>query len=1008
MALPWYTFLTMHKNDFETAYNRLNPEQKKAVDTVEGPVMVIAGPGTGKTQILTLRIANILKLTDVSPENILALTFTESGARAMRERLAEYIGAPAYRVRIHTFHEFAGQCIRAYPDAYTRALGGRPISDLEKITLIETILDTPQLASLRPRGNPQFYVKPIMSALSLMKREYITPDAFAEIIESQQKVLDATPKIHEKGAHKGKVRSEYIDREKQVAKNRELLFVYRAYESALRAQRYVDYDDMIFETVNALMSDENMLRSLQEQYQYILADEHQDVNGSQNKILEILSSFHDRPNIFVVGDEKQSIYRFQGASLENFLYFEEKFPHTTTIALTQNYRSAQKILDLAHELITVHGGPAESLRVPLVGERKEPARIEKRIFSHEAVEQEYIVQSVQGLIAQGVPLDEIAIIVRTNREVDECTAVLRGSGISAESSSDSDILSHPITTSVRTLIRAVCNPSDERGLFEVLHSGYVGIASKDLVRIFSTRSYAESLTSIVYDAERLKEIGVTDIERIQNIVMVLSEARNRMDIEAPHRVLEYILRESGFLDYAISSDPYEGGRVIRRLYDEVEEMVRHEKVVTLRDVEAMFTTCMEHGIALNAPYIHTGRHAVQVMTAHKAKGLEFLHVFIPHLTDQKWGGRARAEYFAIPITRHIDEDAFDAQDDERKILYVALTRAKAGLYLSSAKTNTEGKALLGTSLLEGIGEAVIECEDTAPYEESFNPTTELEAKDVIPNVDIEFLRKTLHDRGLSATALNNYLRDPWNYFYRNVLRIPEVQPENAQFGTALHNTLEHVFKFRTDHKKFPDPMLIKQFLERELGKLSITHNEFVRHHEHGFEVLLTYIAHIEKSLPFETKEEFSIQATLQTGDDDFPEILLTGKLDRLDFDAEGKLHCVIDYKTGKPRTRGYIEGTTKDSTGDYKRQLTFYALLLSLHGDERYDCKNGVLSFIEADDKGVIHEEAYTITDDEIVLLKGEIIRVAREIAQGVFLHAPCDPEKSDYCHLATEFQKRI
>jgi DNA helicase-2/ATP-dependent DNA helicase PcrA len=998
----------MQKNDFETAYNRLNPEQKKAVDTTEGPVMVIAGPGTGKTQILTLRIANILRQTDVSPENILALTFTESGARAMRERLAEYIGAPAYRVHIHTFHEFAGHCIRKYPDAYTRALGGRPISDLEKITLIESILDTPQLASLRPRGNPQFYVKPIMSALSLMKREYITPGAFALIIEEQQKVLDATPKIHEKGAHKGKVRSEYIDRDKGVAKNKELLFVYRAYESALKEQRYVDYDDMIFETVNALVSDENMLRSLQEQYQYILADEHQDVNGSQNKILEVLSSFHDRPNIFVVGDEKQSIYRFQGASLENFLYFEEKFPHTTTIALTANYRSAQEILDFAHELITVEAGPASALRVPLIAKRKEFAGIEKRVFSHEAVEHEYVVKAIEELISQGVPEDEIAIIVRTNREVDELTAMLRGNGVSAESSSDSDILAHPITTSVRTLIRAVCSPSDEKALFEVLHSGYVGIRSVDLVRIFSARSYAESLTSIVHNRERLSALGVVDLEQVHKIIEVLKEARNRMDMEAPHRVLEYVIRESGFLEFAISSDPYEGARVIRRLYDEVEETVRHEKVVTLRDVEVMFTTCMEHGIALNAPYIHTGRHAVQVMTAHKAKGLEFLHVFIPHLTDQKWGGRARAEYFAIPITRHINESEFDALDDERKILYVVLTRAKEGLYLSSAKTNTEGRALLGTSLLEGVGDAVIVYKDTEPYETAFNPTTELEAKDVIPDVDIAFLRKTLHDRGLSATALNNYLRDPWNYFYRNVLRIPEVQPENAQFGTALHNTLEHVFKYRTDHKTFPEPTLIKQFLERELGKLSITHNEFVRHHERGFEVLLTYIAHIEKSAPPETKEEFSIQATLTTGDNDFPEILLTGKLDRLDFDGEGMLVRVVDYKTGKPRTRGYIEGTTKDSTGDYKRQLTFYALLLSLYGDERYDCKNGALSFIEADDKGVIHEEAYTITDDEISLLKGEIIRVALEIAHGAFLNTPCDPEKSDYCLLAAEFQKRI
>ena len=997
----------MQKSDFDIAYGRLNDEQKKAVDTIEGPVMVIAGPGTGKTQILTLRIANILRLTDTQPESILALTFTESGARAMRERLALYIGAPAYRVRIHTFHEFAGQCIRTYPDAYERAVGGRPITDLEKVSLIESILETPSITLLRPRGNPQFYVQPVMNALSLMKREWITPDAFSIIIDEQQKTLDATPKLHEKGAHKGKIRSEYIDREKGVAKNRELLFVYRAYEAELAEKRYVDYDDMIFETVKALEKDEDMLRSLQEQYQYVLADEHQDVNGSQNRILELLASFHDRPNIFVVGDEKQSIYRFQGASLENFLYFEEKFPHTTTVALTSNYRSVQPVLDLSHELITEEEGPASELRIALTAVKNEPARIEERAFSHEAVEHECIVKTVEELIAEGVPHHEIAIIVRTNREVDDFATLLRKQNIPTESSSDSDILTHPLTTSIRTLVRAVVNPHDERALFEVLHSGYVGLTAVDLVKIFGMRSYTRSLAEIVSDGSVLTEHGVSGASHIARIITILSEAHKRMDSEAPHRVLEYVLRESGFLDYTIARDPHEGGRVIRRVYDEVEEMVRHGKVVTLRDVETMFTTCIEHNIALNAPYVHTKRSAVQVMTAHKAKGLEFLHVFIPHLTDQKWGGRARTQYFAIPITKHIQVDG-DPLDDERKLLYVAITRAKVGLYLSHAETSAEGRSLMRTRLLDGVGKSHITVCDATAYEESFNPLGVIQTPLPAFSTDAEFLKSTLEARGLSATALNNYLSDPWNYFYRNVLRIPEIQPENAQFGTVVHNTLEHVFKFRTDKGAFPDATTVKTFLERELGKLPITHNEYVRHHERGLEVLFTYMGHIEHSAPSATKEEYSIQVPLTTGDPDMPEVLLTGKLDRLDFDDEGMLTRVVDYKTGKPKTRGYIEGTTKDSTGDYKRQLTFYALLLSLQDKETLMTRNGLLSFVEADEQGRIHEELFTITDEEIALLKGDIIRVAHEIAHGAFLNAPCDPEKSDYCHLASEFQKGI
>ena len=997
----------MKNSAFTEAYNRLNKEQKEAVDTIEGPVMVIAGPGTGKTQILTLRIANILLKTDVQPENILALTFTESGAREMRERLTSYIGASAYRVHIHTFHEFAGNLIRTYPDAYERAVGGRPITDLEKITLIETILETPSLKLLRPTGNIQFYVKPILNALSLMKREYITEERLTEIIKEQEEILDATPKIHEKGAHKGKVRSEYIEREKSINKNKELLFIYRAYESALAEQKHFDFDDMIFETVHALERSEDMLRSLQEQYQYLLADEHQDVNGSQNKILELLASYHERPNIFVVGDEKQSIYRFQGASLENFLYFEEKFPHTKTIALTSNYRSVQEVLDLAHELITVHGGPASELRVPLQATRSDEPHIERRLFSHEAVEHDSVIKKVKELLKVGVPHDEIAVIFRTNKEVEECAEYLRKCSIEAQASADGDILSHPITTSIRTLIAGVINPSNERPLFEIIQSSYVGIMPQDLVRIMGSRSYARPLSQIIEDTDFLTSLEVHDMEKITRIPKILRTARERMGIEAPHRVLEYILKETGFLEHAIAMNPQEGGRVIRRLYDEVEEMVRHETSVTLSDIERMLETRVAHGLPLNAPYIRTHKHAVHVMTAHKAKGLEFLHVFIPHLTDSKWGGKTHPTYFAIPVTTHISPDEFDAEDDERKLLYVAITRAKVGLYVSSSESNSEGRPQSATRLLEEIGAKVIIDTDTASLEEEFVAEQALLATHTPLPIDAVLLTEVLRERGLSATALNNYLRDPWNYFYRNVLRIPEVQPESAQFGTALHDTLRSVMKHRREQGSLPNTTVLKTYLERELGKLSITPHEYVRHHERALVALTNYISHVENSLPHETKEEYKIQVMLKTGNSDFPEILLTGQLDRLDFDSEGRLIRVVDYKSGKPKTRGYIEGTTKDSTGDYKRQLVFYALILSLMEDERFLTREGLLSFVEADEKGKIHEEAYTITDTEIEELKNEILRVTDEITNGTFLNAPCDPEKSDYCHLIDEMRNR-
>lgn len=1000
--------ITSMDEKFNTDYTRLNKAQREAVDTIEGPVMVIAGPGTGKTQVLTLRIANIIRTTDTAPENILALTFTEAGARAMRERLRGYIGNRAHKVAIHTFHEFAGTLIRAYPDAYDRAIGGRPATDLEKVAFVEEILERDGIKLLRPRGNPRFYVMGIIGTVALMKREYITPVHFAEIIAQQETKLSDMPKVHEKGAHKGKVRSEYQKFEKEIAKNRELLFVYRAYDAVLREQHLYDFEDMIYETVQALEQNEDMLRDVQERFQYLLADEHQDVNGSQNRILELLASFHERPNIFVVGDEKQAIFRFQGASLENFLYFEERFPHTKTIALTDNYRSTQNILDIAHALITEEETPAAALRIPLTAVQKNVGVVEWRAYTHEAIEDDSLVHHIQALRST-TPLSEIAVLVRSNREVEHYTQLLRAAGLSVDPSADGDILRNPITVSVRTLVRALLEPSNEEVLFTLLHEPCWGIAVDDLVRLARERNFARPLAGMIYDEDAMNVLTLRHSERVVRVGKILTKLRNQIPVTAPHRLIAQALTEIGFVDHLMQHDPFEGGRVLRRLYDEIESLVCAREATTLQDIARMFALRLEHNLPLSAPYISVGGEAVQVMTVHKSKGLEFAHVYVPHLTDTTWGDTTHAKLFRIPITTHVDDTAFDALDDERKLLYVALTRAKEGLHLSYANENVAGRTQSETPLLETIHEefatTVASDTDTA----TFNPVSVFAASERI-GIDSAILTEILRERGLSATSLNNYVEDPWQYLYRNVLRIPEVKSESAQFGTAVHGTLALITQYRREKGKMPSVSEYKTMLERELTKLPITVEEYTRFHEDGLIAVTHYLEAVAPAFSGHTREEAPFEVFLKTGDPTFPEIKLTGSLDRLDFDKAynegGQLIRVIDYKTGKPKTRGQIEGTTKDSEGGYKRQLVFYALMLSLQEDERLKTRSFRLSFVEADEKGKIHEEDYTITDEEIAELSREIVRVAREIRTGVFLAMPCDPE-SEYAHLVSLLQQK-
>ena len=992
---------------FERAYKQLNKNQKLAVDTVEGPVMVIAGPGTGKTQILTLRIGKILLETDTSPDSILALTFTDAGAKAMRERLHRYIGAEAYQVAIYTFHGFAERLIRDYPDSYKRVVGGRAASDLDKITIVESILEGSSFKLLRPIGNPSYYVKPIINIIGSLKKEYVTPDAFAGIISDQEKELLEVEQFHTKGAYKGKVRGEYTKLEKVITKNLELLALYRRYETLLTERRLYDFEDMIVETVKALEGNEDMVRDLQENYQYILADEHQDVNGSQNKIIELLCSFHDEPNIFVVGDEKQAIYRFQGASLENFLYFTDIFPNAKKISLTENYRSGQTILDGAHSLVAVESGPLADLRVPLEAKVIEVSSIERRDFDHQAIEDSFLVSKVSELITGGMKAEEIAVIVRTNREVEQFASLLRKEGIEVEASADGDILDHPITHAIQSFIDAIVQSHNELSLFNLIHGAYWGISTNDLVKIASARSYGTSLISILSDKDKLESLEVENIDKVLNVISTLEEARRQAVIESPHRVLETVLKKSGFLDYIVINNPIEGGRVVRRIYDEIEKMVLHDNKSTLREVSEVFASYRNYRISLNAPYIAGNKDSVQVMTAHKSKGLEFEAVFVPHAVDSVWGGSTKRNLFNIPLEGHGKALEKDAIDDERRLLYVAMTRAKTSLYLSYSGQNLEGKELLASRLFDEIDEKTITNFEVEEFAKEFNPIDSLTKEPKEELIDSELLTKFLADKGLSATALNNYLKSPYNYLYRNVLRIPEVQATPMQFGTAVHGVMERVAKLMGSSGEVPSVSIIKNYLEIELYKLPITKEEFIRLHEKGFEALIAYIEHAAPSITKDCKVEFGIKVSLPTGLAEFPEISLNGNLDRLDFDKEGKVVRVLDYKTGKPKTRNHIEGKTKDSNGDYKRQLVFYALLLSLYEDERYECREGVLSFVEGDSKGVIHEEVFVITDEEIDELKKTIINTTKEIISGEFLLQQCDKKDSDYCHYVYELNKK-
>ena len=347
-----------YNESFEKALKLLNPEQMDAVSQIEGPVLVIAGPGTGKTHILTARIGQILKETDTNPNNILCLTFTDAGVHAMRERLLEFIGPEAHRVHIYTFHSFCNSIIQENLELFGRH-DLEPLNDLERVEIIRKLIDG--LSFDHPvknrRNDPYFYEKHLHDLFKRMKSEDWHVDFVYKKIDEYLKDLpnreDFIYKINTKKNKKGDIKQTKIDdANRKMERLRAAAKLYPRYIKLMEKARRYDYDDMILWVLRGFEKNEALLRNYQERYLYFLVDEYQDTNGSQNHIIQKLIEYWNNPNIFIVGDDDQSIFEFQGARIQNLVDFHQLYKNDLQLVLLkENYRSSQHILDTSKTLI---------------------------------------------------------------------------------------------------------------------------------------------------------------------------------------------------------------------------------------------------------------------------------------------------------------------------------------------------------------------------------------------------------------------------------------------------------------------------------------------------------------------------------------------------------------------------------------------------------------------------------------------------------------------------------
>ncbi|MEL6658841.1 MAG: ATP-dependent DNA helicase [Bacteroidota bacterium] len=1017
---------------FREELGRLNPAQKKAVEQTEGPVLVVAGPGTGKTHILAARIGQILLSTDTSAQSILCLTFTDAGVRAMRERLLQLIGPEAHRVHIYTFHSFCNTVIQDNL-AYFGRQGLEPVSELEQIELTRQILDGLPITHPLRRGkiSAYFYEKHLRDLFQLMKTEGWTPSFLQQAIKDYLEDLPQREAFRYKRKH-GPYQAGDV-KESKLATERDRMTIleaavelFPAYERGLAQLGRYDYADMILWVLKAFRENEQLLRNYQEQYLYFLVDEYQDTNGAQNELLHLMADFWDSPNLFIVGDDDQSIFEFQGARLKNLVDYYHKYEdEITVVLLQQNYRSTQAVLDAAGGLIQHNEqrltkqlerlGIEKELEASLPERKASTIQPELRVYPNTFQEEVAIIQEIERLHEAGVPWQEMAVIYARHQQVKSLQNLMDKHGIPYQTRRKTNVLDTILIRQLREMLIYLKDEqtrsfSGDHRLFKILHYPCFGIEPLSIARLAAKRAslaYEERPTwrEWIQTAQHWPD-NLPDQEKILAVAQWWEKTHAQFPNMSLPALVEHLLSGSGLLTGALKApDRLWQVQLAKTFLDVVREEVARRPRLSLNDLLRILDQMDTNRLSMPMRKDIELEDGVHLVTAHSSKGLEFNTVFLLDATKNSWeGNQRRNQRFALPDTLTLSGESF-VDETRRRLFYVAVTRAKERLFISYGQQNHKGKEQLACQFVDELSEAGGWIEETLSLSSTELLRYEITAlqnqeRPQLPAMEQSAIAKLLTDFQLSPSSWQRYLDCPLRFFYEVVLQVPQIQRPAASYGNALHNALQKYFNLMLAHPEriFPEQEILLELFNEEMERARsfFSPEEYIARLAQGKNNLSMYYTQYRSTWTTQCRTELRLQQVEVEG------VPIKGVIDRIDFLNEQEIG-ILDYKSGSHNNAKLRAPTeSKPNGGNYWRQLAFYKMLWENRTGESRRVRKTAISYLDLNKAGELTIEPLELSTGEMQRAKAMLKDSYQRIKAQDF-YTGCGEESCEWCAFVRE-----